>query len=132
MHPAAGGQTQQSAPPLHGTDKPRGRLRYSPIDLPSQTILAQASKPPRPSLPRRVTGRHSCSRARSCRPLSQTFSAQGQGKKASELVGQEGGRYVGETIAGRPEGTGRYYVPRRPGSLQYVLVYDGDWCQVRC
>jgi hypothetical protein len=116
-------------------------LKYKNIDEP---VLRRAQSPPRPTLPRRrrvrtwqatakernplascLTGSLTClfhlhasigsgrqlSHARVCAVLA----GPGRAGKFGELLGDTGGKYEGEVLAGRPHGTGQYFVPKVPG-----------------
>jgi hypothetical protein len=111
--------------------QPPSPCRYTPVSLPNATVMTQARKEPRPTLPRRVIRRGVCTRAQDCDPLTSTFSRPGRARKYGHLVGKDGGRFTGELVAGHPEGLGQFFISRNLGSTEYTLVYDGEWVQVR-
>ena len=100
------------------------------MQAPSALILAKATKTLVPTLPRRSTRKEWCSRARDKLPLSDTLASNGRAGKYGELVGKDGGRYMGDVLAGRPHGRGQYFVPIRQHCTDYALKYDGQWFQV--
>lgn len=128
------GQPEQSAStrPACGGAHHGATHRYSPVREPRPALLAQACKAPAPALPRRVQRKEWCSRARDKVPLASGLAASGRGGRYDELIGSDGGRYVGDVLAGRPHGHGQYFVPLRKGSgsTEYLLKYDGEWAQV--
>lgn len=91
--------------------------------------MAQARQQPRPALAPRTDARDWCSKARDkLRLSSRLVNSQIKGKYA-ELVGHEGGRYVGETVGGKQHGHGQYYAPAAGPGTKYILQYDGQWWQ---
>ena len=85
--------------------------------------MAQARHEPRPVLAPRTDPKDWCSKARE--KLRQVNG------KYAELIGHDGGRYVGETVGGKQQGHGQYYAPAAGSGTLYILQYNGQWLQAR-
>eukprot|EP00892_Ulva_mutabilis_P012735 jgi/Ulvmu1/9834/UM056_0075.1 len=107
----------------------RPSIKYTPVDPPNAVIMAQARQEPRPVLAPRTDTKDWCSKARDKLRLSSRLVASRTNGKYAELVGHEGGRYVGETVGGKQHGHGQYYAPAAGSGTNYILQYDGDWAQ---
>lgn len=105
--------------------------KYKTLEDPAKVTLLRASAPPNPVLPRRPATRTWCSRARERYPLTSSLSGPGRAGKYGELIGEKGGRYLGEVLAGRPHGKGQYLLPKNGPGSPYVVHFDGDWVQGR-
>mmetsp|Transcript_12168 Transcript_12168/g.21804 ORF Transcript_12168/g.21804 Transcript_12168/m.21804 type:complete len:543 (-) Transcript_12168:277-1905(-) len=121
--------------------------KYTDINLANPVLLAQASSPPRPTLPRQGQGRTWHETQRGKNPLESNLSGQGRAGHFGELDGFNGGRYEGEVLAGRPHGQGRYFTMANPKGVTAgamlktrpdgatdgvkVLQYEGSWVHGR-
>ena len=98
--------------------------KYQPASLP-RLLVANATSPANPTLPRRKSAVPPCSRALVKPPMESTLRGQGRGGKYGELREVTGAVYRGDVLAGRPHGQGQYLVPGRyAGStlLSYCVV----------
>ncbi len=73
---------------------------------------------PRAHLPPRRTW---TATAKERNPLSSSLTGPGRAGKFAELLGDTGGRYEGECLAGRPHGQGRYLSPKV--CMQRTMAY---------
>lgn len=91
--------------------------------------MAKARQAPRPILAQRTERKDWCSKSREKLRLESRLVNSDTNGKYAELIGHDGGRYVGETIGGKPYGHGQYYAPAAGSGTNYILQYDGQWLQ---
>jgi hypothetical protein len=97
-------------------------FRYTPVDIPKSILvhMRNAKGPPTTRTTRVMPTQDWCSRARDKLKLSSRLVASATVGKYSELVGHSGGRYVGEAIAGHPQGVRAL----QPPSFKLMHNYD--------
>lgn len=108
----------------------RPSAKYAPVELPAKLAALTAAHGPASAPRPPLAWQDTCSRARTRRSLTQLLQ-QGRPGKHAELAGRDGGRYVGETLAGKPHGRGALYSRPVSGVGPARLLYDGEWCHVR-
>lgn len=103
--------------------------KYQESEGVNKVTLRRAQSPPRPTLPRRAVHRTWNSTAKERNPLTACLTGPGRAGKYGELVSQNGNRYEGEVLAGRPHGIGKLFTPRGDAKPGFTLDYEGEWVQ---
>eukprot|EP00899_Mesostigma_viride_P020250 jgi/Mesvir1/28226/Mv04775-RA.1 len=97
--------------------------QYREVDPPSSKIMKklQTLSTTSPKMKTRVVPQFT---GRKCRQLV-TMRPDGR----AEIAGANGGRYIGEVLAGRPNGHGEYWVPGLSPAEPPRLLYVGTWVE---
>uniref|UniRef100_A0A7R9V367 MORN repeat-containing protein 3 n=1 Tax=Chlamydomonas euryale TaxID=1486919 RepID=A0A7R9V367_9CHLO len=102
-------------------------VKYQDASIPCKpTTLRVAQLPPQPTLPRRSAARSWNATAKERNPLASCLTGPGRAGKLGELLMDNGSRYEGEVLAGRPHGWGKFF-SAKSGSL--TLEYEGSYVQ---
>ncbi|CAD7701046.1 unnamed protein product [Ostreobium quekettii] len=111
-------------------DGARPSTKYREPEPPSHLALRRAASRPRPILPRRQSPRQWRVASTERFPLRSSVTGRGRAGREGELVADNGDRYIGEVLAGRPHGHGKYLAV---SGSSHVVQYEGEFASgARC
>jgi hypothetical protein len=111
-----------AAHPTAALELPSGKY-HGNVPEPPRVLLQRAAEPAHPVLPRQQAHKLIPNTMRERVPLASSLNGTGRAGAIGSLSGSTGSRYIGQVLAGRPHGQGKYYVQARTGGVMYRLLF---------